>query len=220
MTSLVPGTALILLLVFGLKVPHEVKREQPAATLYWGRLDARVKGLVLTSGGLALATAPEAFLVIWAYQGGITISWVPMLWAAASGVKALVAGPAGGLSDRFGRLRIVSIGWTTRILLLFAFAWVPAGGMSIWVLFLGYAAAMAFSEGAERALLGDFAPTDQQGTVFGVYHLLSGIMALPGAVLFGVIWQWLGMSSAFAMAAVLTTIATIALWVLTGRNSA
>ncbi|MCK4622556.1 MAG: MFS transporter [Desulfuromonadales bacterium] len=219
MASIVPGTALILLLVFGLKVSHEVKREQPAASLYWRGLDPRVKGLVLTSGGLALATAPEAFLVMWAYHGGITISWVPLLWAVASGVKALVSGPAGALSDRFGRLRIVSIGWTARILLLIAFAWIPAGGMIVWVLFLGYAAALAFSEGAERALLGDFAPTDQRGTVFGLYHLLSGIMALPGAVLFGVVWQWLGMSSAFAMAAVLTTIAATTLWVLAGRNS-
>ena len=50
--------------------------------------------------------------------------------------------------------------------------------------------------------------------VFGLYHLLSGIMTLPGAVLFGAVWQWLGMSSAFAMAAILTTIAAIILRVL------
>ncbi|MCD6294800.1 MAG: hypothetical protein J7M20_07725 [Deltaproteobacteria bacterium] len=56
---------------------------------------------------------------------------------------------AGVLSDRFGRLRIVSIGWTTQILLLFAFAWLPDGGMTVWVLFLGYAAAPAFTEGNE-----------------------------------------------------------------------
>ena len=220
MASIVPGAALILLLVFGLKVPPRVKPEQPPARLHWKGLDARVKGLVLASGGLALATTPEAFLVLWANQGGISVAWVPLLWAAASGVKALVSGPAGALSDRYGRLPIVTIGWTTRVLLLIAFAWLPDEGMTVWGLFLGYAAALAFTEGAERALLGDFAPAEQQGTVFGLYHLLSGLMVLPGAVLFGVVWQWLGMSTAFAMAAVLTTIAAITLWVLAGRNSA
>ena len=220
MASIVPGTALILLLVFGLKVPPRVKPEHPPARLHWKGLDARVKGLVLASGGLALATTPEAFLVLWANQGGISVAWVPLLWAAASGVKALVSGPAGALSDRYGRLPIVSIGWTARVLLLIAFAWLPDGGNIVWVLFLGYAAALAFTEGAERALLGDFAPAEQQGTVFGLYHLLSGLMVLPGAVLFGVVWQWLGMNTAFAMAAVLTTIAAITLWVLAGRNSA
>ncbi|RLA28031.1 MAG: MFS transporter, partial [Gammaproteobacteria bacterium] len=173
----------------------------------------------LASGGLALATTPEAFLVLWANQGGITVVWVPLLWAAASGVKALVSGPAGAMSDRYGRLLIVSIGWAVRVMLLIAFAWLPDGGITVWILFLGYAAALAFTEGAERALLGDFAPAEQQGTVFGLYHLLGGIMVLPGAVLFGAVWQWLGISSAFAIAAVLTAIAAITLRVLAAGKS-
>jgi len=219
MAAIIPGGALILLLIFGLKVPPKVKLEHPPARLHWKGLDARVKGLVLASGGLALATTPEAFLVLWANQGGITVVWVPLLWAAASGVKALVSGPAGAMSDRYGRLLIVSIGWAVRVMLLIAFAWLPDGGITVWILFLGYAAALAFTEGAERALLGDFAPAEQQGTVFGLYHLLGGIMVLPGAVLFGAVWQWLGISSAFAIAAVLTAIAAITLRVLAAGKS-
>ena len=219
MASVVPGGVLILLLLFGLKMPPIIKPDHPPARLHWRGLDARVKGLVLASGGLALATTPEAFLVLWAYQGGITVTWVPLMWAAASGVKALVSGPAGALSDRFGRLRIVSIGWIARVLLLIAFAWLPGDGMIVWALFLGYAMALAFTEGAERALLGDFAPAEQKGTVFGLYHLLSGIMTLPGALLFGVVWQLLGMSNAFIMAATLTTISAILLRVLARSSS-
>jgi len=218
MASIVPGIALIFVLVFGLRAPAYIPKQPPARLTFKG-LDARVKGLVLASGGLALATAPEAFLILWAYKGGLSVSWVPLLWAAAHGVKALVAGPAGGLSDRFGRLRIVSIGWTARVLLLIAFAWLPDGGMTVWALFLGYAATLAFTEGAERAMLGDYAPDEHKATVFGLYHLLGGIMALPGAVLFGVLWQWLGMSSAFLTAAFLTTVSAMILWVLTRRNS-
>jgi len=218
MAAIIPGSALILLLIFGLKMTSRVRLEHPPAPLRWRGLDARVKGLVLASGGLALATTPEAFLILWANQGGITLVWVPLLWAAASGVKAVVSGPAGALSDHFGRLPIVTIGWTARVLLLIAFAWLPDGGMTIWVLFLGYAAALAFTEGAERALLGDFAPAEQQGTVFGLYHLLCGIMALPGAVLFGTVWQWLGMSSAFAMAAILTMLSAMALGLMASRK--
>ena len=219
MASIIPGTALILLLLLGLKMPPKVQPEHPPASLHWRGLDVRVKGLILAAGGLALATTPEAFLVLWANDGGITVAWVPLLWAAASGIKAMVSGPAGVLSDRFGRMLIVSIGWIARVLLLIALAWFPDGGMTVWTLFLGYAAALAFTEGAERALLGDFAPEEQQGTVFGLYHLLSGILTLPGAVLFGAVWQGLGMSSAFAMAALLTTIAAITLRALASGHS-
>ena len=219
MASVIPGAALVLLLVFGLQTPHSVKPEHPPARLHWRGLNARVKGLVLASGGLALATTPEAFLVLWANQGGIIVTWVPLLWAAAHGVKALVSGPAGALSDRLGRLRVVSIGWTARVLLLLAFAWLPDDGITVWALFLGYAAAMAFTEGAERALIGDFAPPEQKATVFGIYHLLSGLMALPGALLFGVLWQWVSMSSAFLTAAVLTAISAMTLRMMALRNS-
>ncbi|PXF57159.1 MAG: MFS transporter [Deltaproteobacteria bacterium] len=219
MASVIPGIALVFLVVLGLKVPTDAKPAEPPGRIRWRGLDARVKGLVLASGGLALATTPEAFLVLWANQGGIIVTWVPLLWAAAHGVKALVSGPAGALSDRLGRLRVVSIGWTARVLLLLAFAWLPDDGITVWAFFLGYAAAMAFTEGAERALIGDFAPPEQKATVFGIYHLLSGLMALPGALLFGVLWQWVSMSSAFLTAAVLTAISAMTLRMMALRNS-
>jgi MFS family permease len=148
---------------------------------------------LLASGGLALATTPEAFLVLWANQGGIIVTWIPLLWASVHGVKALVSAPAGALSDRLGRLQVVSIGWTTRVLLLLAFAWLPDDGITVWALFLGYAAAMAFTEGAERALVGDFAPPEQKATVFGI------------------LWLLVSMSSAFLTAAVLTVISAMTL---------
>ncbi|MBA7651148.1 hypothetical protein ES703_58963 [subsurface metagenome] len=109
MASVIPGIALVFLVVLGLKTPPAAKPAEPPGRIRWRGLDARVKGLVLASGGLALATTPEAFLVLWANQGGIIVTWVPLLWAAAHGVKALVSGPAGALSDRFGRLRVVCI---------------------------------------------------------------------------------------------------------------
>lgn len=218
LTSVVPGIMVVLLLILGLKAPPRVRAERPPVRLNWRGLDAKVKGLVLASGGLALATTPEVFLVLWASEGGITVTWVPLMWAAASGMKVLVSGLGGALSDHFGRLPIVSIGWTTRVLLLVAFAVLPDGGLVVWVLFLSYAAALAFTEGAERALLGDFAPAEQQGTVFGIYHLLNGILALPGAVLFGAVWQWLGMGSAFVMAAILTMLSAIVLGLLAGES--
>jgi len=218
MASVIPGTALVFLVVLGLKTPPAAKPAEPPGRIRWRGLDARVKGLVLASGGLALATTPEAFLVLWANQGGIIVTWVPLLWAAAHGVKALVSGPAGALSDRLGRLRVVSIGWTARVLLLLAFAWLPDDGITVWALFLGYAAAMAFTEGAERALIGDFAPPEQKATVFGIYHLLSGLMALPGALLFGVLWQWVSMGSAFLTAAVLTAISAMTLRMMALRD--
>ena len=72
-----------------------------------------------------------------------------------------------------------------RIALLVALAFFQDGEMVIWLLFLIYAAATAFSEAAERALIGDFAPAAQRATAFGLYHVVVGVLALPGALLEG-----------------------------------
>jgi len=214
--SVIPGTLLILLLIFGLKdLPQPPP--PPSTPLRWRLLDLHVKGLLIASGALAIATVPEAFLVLWANQGGIEIVWVPLLWALAHGVKALVAAPAGALSDRLGRVRVVFIGWVARFFLLIAFAQLSSDGLAVWGLFLAFMAASAFSEGAERALIGDFAPADQKATVFGIYHLLNGLLILPAALLFGVIWQWFGMTYAFFTAAFLTAISSAVLLFLAQR---
>lgn len=215
--SIVPGICVVALLIFGLPKSDTPVAKKPYAPLKWSKLDKRVKALVLASGGLALATTPEAFLILWASAGGLEIVWVPLLWAAAHAIRALVAAPAGNLSDRLGRTPIVLAGWIARVGLLLAFALVPQGQLAIWGLFLAYAAATAFSEGAERALIGDFVPEEQRGTAFGIYHLLSGLLALPGAVAFGAVWEFFGMQYAFFMAALITIIAAMLLMFLKGH---
>ena len=214
--SIIPGTLLILLLIFVLKGLPEPPPPSPVP-LRWSLLNPQVKGLLIASCGLAMASVPEAFLVLWAYQGGLEIVWVPLLWAFAHGVKALIAAPAGALSDRLGRIRVVFIGWVARFFLLIAFAQLSGDGVMLWGLFLAFMAASAFSEGAERALIGDFAPADQKATDFGIYHLLNGLLILPAALLFGVLWQWFGMTVAFFTAAFLTALSSAVLLFLTQR---
>ncbi|RLA42104.1 MAG: hypothetical protein DRR06_15055 [Gammaproteobacteria bacterium] len=68
---------------------------------------------MLASGGLALVTTPEAFLVLWDNQSGISVAWVPLLWVCS-------ACEGSGLG-------------AVRVLLLIAFAWLPDGGIT-WVM--------------------------------------------------------------------------------------
>ena len=46
---------------------------------------------------------------------------------------------------------------------------------------------LAVTEPAERSVIGDHAAADERGTAYGLYHLASGLLVLPGAVLFGAI---------------------------------
>lgn len=211
--SLAPGVLALALLAWGLDdAPPRVASGHRAASadrapLRWSLLDRQVRGLVIAAGGLALASAPEAFLVLWASDRGLAIAWVPLIWAAASAVKALVAAPAGALSDRYGRLPVLVAGWGLRIVLLVGLA-ISADGHGAtltWALFLAYGAALAMTEGAERALIGDFSRPTQLGTAFGLYHMTVGLAALPGALLFGALWQGFGAPAAFVASAAIAT---------------
>jgi MFS family permease len=210
--SVVPGMAALLLLYLGLpRAPKALAAmaEGSALPLRWSALHGRVRALVLAAGTLALASVPEAFLVLWATERGMAVQWVPLVWAAASLVKSAITLPAGVVTDRFGRLRVLLGGWGLRVGSLVALAFLEPSTIGVWLLFLIYCAAIAITEPAERALIGDHAGPGDRGSAFGFYHLAAGLFALPGAVLFGAIWEFAGSTVAFTAAAVLTLLAAM-----------
>jgi MFS family permease len=147
--------------------------------------------------------------VLWARQAGLQVVWVPLVWAAASMAKMLIAMPAGILSDRIGRLPLLLGGWTLRVLVLLLLAFAGPGKLGVWAMFIAYSATLAVTEPAERSVIGDHAAAEQRGTAFGLYHLASGLLALPGAVLFGLIWERFGSTTAFAVSALVTAAAAV-----------
>lgn len=210
--SAIPGGIVLFLLLFAL--PRQPPRAAlKRSKLNWSALDTKLKGLVIASGGLALATTPEAFLVLWAQSRGLEIAAIPLVWAAASLVKMLLVLPAGRLSDKVGRLPVVVCGWGIRVVLLVALAFGGNEKWLVWSLFLAYAGALALTEAAERSLIGEAAPEQHRATLFGAYHLVVGLFALPGAILFGFVWQLFNQRSAFLLAALLTVLASLSmLW--------
>jgi MFS family permease len=215
LASAVPGMLVVLLLILG--VPG---RQAPAALASprfdWSALHARLKAMIVAAGVLALASVPEVFVVLWATQAGMAIVWIPLVWAAASVAKMLIALPAGILSDRVGRVPLLLGGWALRVVVLLLLAYSNPGDVGVWALFMAYSATLAITEPAERSVIGDHAAAEERGTAFGLYHLASGLLILPGALLFGLIWERFGSGAAFATSAVVTAVAAVLmLWLAT-----
>jgi MFS family permease len=206
LASAIPGVLVLMLLTLGLPAGSAGAAVEPPR-FRWRELHGRLRGLIAATGLLALASVPEVFVVLWATQAGLPVAWVPLVWAAASLAKMLIAMPAGMLSDRLGRLPLLLGGWTARVLVLLLLASSTPGASGVWILFLAYSATLAVTEPAERSLIGDHSAEHERGTAFGVYHLVGGLLVLPGAVMFGLLWEWLGSSAAFLTAAVVTGLA-------------
>jgi MFS family permease len=219
LASAIPGAVVLLLLVFGLP-SSEVPRSPEPPRFSWQSLDGRLKAMVLAAGLLAIASVPEVFVVLWARQAGLEIVFVPLVWAAASLAKMLTSLPAGILSDRVGRVPLLLLGWCLRVIVLLLLAFASPGTAGVWLLFMAYSATLAVTEPAERSIIGDHASVTERGTAFGLYHLASGLLVLPGAVLFGLIWQRFGSEAAFTASAVVTIAASVLmLYLVRGRGS-
>ena len=206
LASAVPGALVLALLLFGLPTGRTTVRSTPDR-FSWHALHGRLKAMIVAAGLLALASVPEVFVVLWATQAGMAVTWVPLVWAAASLAKMAIAMPAGVLSDRLGRVPLLLGGWSARVAVLLLLAFAQPGAIGVWVLFIAYSATLAVTEPAERSLIGDHAAASERGTAYGLYHLAGGLLVLPGAMLFGVLWEAFGSAAAFAAAAAVTAAA-------------
>lgn len=125
-------------------------------------------------------------------------------------VYALIAAPAGGLSDRFGRRRLLLVGYVAYAVIYGAFGMASSvGGLAaLIVLYGGYYGA---TEGVSRAFATDLALPEERGTMFGWFHAVTALGALPASVIAGVLWTSVDPAAAFAFGAAAALAAAVAL---------
>jgi len=135
---------------------------------------------------------------------------VPILWAALHVVRSGSSYPGGALADRWGPRRTLAVGWVVYAALAAAFA-VAHGRLAAWAIFLAFGIFVGLTESPERKLVAQLAPGARRGRGFGWYHGALGVAVLPGAALFGWLYQSRGAATAFEVSAAATVLAIAAL---------
>src|SRR2546426_736820 len=182
---------------------------QPAATKLPGRFYGLLGILLLFS----LANSADAFLLLRLSQTLGEDAYIPLLWSLLHIVKASLSMYGGALSDRVGRKGVIVAGWSVYALVYLGFAFsTSATPLVAW--FLIYGIYFGLSEGTEKALVADLAPSVQQGTAFGFYNAALGLGTLVASVLFGVLYERFGPATAFGAGAGLAVAASLLLLTL------
>jgi len=169
---------------------------------YW-----QVMALLLV---FSLANSSDTFLLLRAAQVGLPSWQVVLLYAMYSAVYMLVSYPAGVLSDRFGRWRLIAIGWALYALVYVGLVY--TGSVAIWPLLAVYGVYIALTDGVGKALLADHAPRERRGLAIGLFYLGSGLITLASSVVAGVLWDRVGPAAPFWFGG-LTAAAAVALLV-------
>jgi MFS family permease len=163
-----------------------------------------------------LGNSSNAFLLLRASASGVPSVQIPLLWLVFNVVYALVATPAGALSDRVSRRMVIVGGYVVFALVYIGFAW-AAIAWHIWLLFAAYGVYSGLTDGVERAYAADLVPDHLRGTAFGVYHTLTGLALLPASVVAGLLWQSVGPAAPFVYGAAMS-LAAIAIFAFIARR--
>jgi MFS family permease len=214
--SLVPAVLAVLALAIGAReVPIKTEgRARPSLSLrQFDRPFLLFLGVMLV---FTLGNSSDAFLILRAQNVGLTAAGILGMMLVFNLVYAGLSGPAGSLSDRWGRRQMLAAGWVLYALVYLGFAragtaWQVVGLMAVYGAFYG------LTEGVARAFVADMVRPEQRGTAYGVYHAAVGLAAFPASLIAGVLWQgvgnWagLGPSAPFLFGAGLAVVATLLL---------
>jgi MFS family permease len=198
--------------------PAEVRRALPSLSLKG--FDRRFRRFLGIMAVFTLGNSSDAFLILRAQQLGLSLIEILLMLAMFNLVTTLTALPAGILSDRIGRPKVIIRGWLIYGLIYLGFAF-AGRGWQVWILYALYGAYYGATEGVAKALVADVViASEKRGTAYGLYNAAIGISALPASLLAGILWQTLGPAAPFLFGAGLSLLAAGALALWAGRRPA
>ena len=138
-----------------------------------------------------LGNSSDAFLVLRAQDLGISVTGILIMLAMFNLIYSLVSVPAGSLSDRVGRRRLIIGGWGVYAAIYLGFALAQAA-WQVWLLYVVYGLYYGMAYGTANALVADLVPENLRGTAYGTYNAVIGILAFPASFIAGLLWQGAG----------------------------
>ncbi|MBC7252078.1 MAG: MFS transporter [Anaerolineae bacterium] len=205
--SLVPAFLAVLSLALGARdVPVKGKHEAPKVSFRGlGRSFAIFMVIV---GIFDLGNSSDAFLILRANERGLNVVQVLAMLITFNVVYTLLSTPAGSLSDRIGRRKLIIGGWLIYALIYFGFA-LAGAGWHVWVLYAIYGAYYGLAYGTTKAMVADIVPEHLRGTAYGTYNAVLGILDFPASLIAGLLWEVFGPAAPFLFGGLLALIAAV-----------
>jgi len=155
-----------------------------------------------------LGNSTDALLLVKANDIGIVAAFIPIIYLIFNSVSVLFAVPAGVLSDKIGRERLIIFGYLLYSLIYFGFGRTNSKVVMI-MLFALYGLYSAATDGIQKALVSDLIDRDKRGTGLGIYNSIVGITLLPASVIAGLLYDNINNSAPFYYGSIMALAAAV-----------
>ena len=188
--SMFPALLAVLALAFGAQdVP--VFKERALPKFAFRSLGKPFVVFMLIVGVFELGNSSDAFLVLRAQERGLSVVGILGMLVSFNLVYTLISTPAGSLSDRIGRRKLIVGGWLVYAVVYFGFS-LARTGWQVWLLYMVYGLYYGMAYGTSKAIIADLVPDTVRGTAYGTYNAVIGFLDFPASLIAGLLWQGLG----------------------------
>ncbi len=199
LVSLLPAFIGVVILGFGVR---ETVAAGAVARPRFGfkALGKNFRYFIVMVGIFELGNSSDAFIILRAQERGVPVVGILAMLLAFNFVYTAISLPAGRLSDRIGRRRLIMAGWALYALAYLGMA-LARSTLHIVILYIIYGAYYGLSYGTGKALVADLVPAASRGMAYGTYNAVLGLTDLPASFLAGILWGGTGAWQGFGPAA-------------------
>lgn len=213
----IPGLIGLGSLIFFVKETKSM-HAKPLGRITFKDFSLKYYGLLFIIFLFTLGNSTDALLLVKASDVGFSAAAIPIIYLIFNSVSVLFAIPAGALSDRIGRERLIIFGYLLYALVYFGFG-SAQNKPTIILLFAAYGLYSATTDGVQKALVSDLVDPEKRGTGLGIYNSLVGMTLLPASLIAGSLYDRVNNQAPFYFGSAMAFIAACGMFIFYLTNS-
>ena len=217
--SIIPGVIALFLILFFVKERASIcAGEFQLLEGIKSSISGNFSRLLIVVSIFSLGAFNFSFVLLNSADAGIADSFIPLVYAAVNVVHVAVAIPAGVLSDRIGKEKVMVLGYGIFLSVALLFLFPTTGYFSLLIAVI-YGAYVGIVETVQRALIPDYVTESLRGTAYGIYYLVVGSAFFVSNAVVGTLWEYFGSSVASSYSIVLSVVAILAMLVFIRKKA-
>ncbi|NQT72585.1 MAG: MFS transporter [Chloroflexi bacterium] len=196
--AFIPGVIAVLaiLLIKEKGAPPQQETKNTSLHVSLRELPMNLRLFIIVSAVFAFGHFGYAFLLLKATDIDLSDQKAILLYVFFYIIYTLCAIPLGVLSDKVGRKPVLMAGYLIFGITCFGLIF-TSNAYSLLIFFGLYGVFFAMIDGAQRAFVVDLAPDHLKATALGTFHTAIGLVALPGGIIAGLLWDHINPETTF-----------------------